>query len=45
MDFKESENKEMKEDLVLPVVENGKIKYLKKTKIKKESEKTKNGII
>lgn len=35
----------MNEELVLPVVENGKIKYLKKTKIKKESEKTKNGII
>lgn len=35
----------MNEQLVLPVLENGKIKYLKKTKIKKESEKTKNGII
>lgn len=35
----------MNEELVLPVIENGKIKYLKKTKTKKESEKTKNGII
>lgn len=35
----------MNEQLVLPVLENGKIKYFKKTKIKKESEKTKNGII